>query len=113
MTERQTLQQQLKDVSQVATHPEFIRVLEKIREAPPNKKRAILRRWARPTVFKRLGIPLAPGIRVTTRYFFEDQKIEGKFASRVSGPRRKTARQPQAAGVCVCVGGGACVGVGG
>jgi len=113
MRQEQTLEQQLKGVSRVATHPEFIKVLTRIREAPTNKRRAILRRWARPSVFKKLGIPLAPGIRVTTRYFFEDQKVEGKFVSKLPGGPRTTGAKVQAAGVCVCVGGGVCVGIGG
>ena len=102
MPQEQSLEQQLQGVSRVATHPEFIKVLTRIREAPPSKRRAILRRWARPSVFKKLGIPLAPGIRVTTRYFFEDQKVEGKFATRLSRGTRRAGPQPAAAEPQAC-----------
>ena len=111
MSRTGTLEKQLKEVRRVATHPEFIKVLMRIRQAPAQKRRAVLRRWARPSVFKKLGIPLAPGIKVTTRYFFEDQKVEGKLVTKLRGSRRGGATT-RIAGICVCVGGGGCVGVG-
>jgi hypothetical protein len=112
MAKTTSLRTQFARVKSVATDPAFIKVLEKIKEAPLSKRRAILRAWARPSALKRVGIPVGAGMRITTRYFFEDQKVEGKIRSRVPGKR--TNKMAVSKGICACFGGKTvCFGTGG
>ena len=84
-------EQMIRDITSIATHQEFIRLIREIEAQPPEERRRYAEMIATPTEFERRGLPMPVGLRVTTRYF-EDPNASTqqmiKIADEVCGIER-------------------------
>lgn len=111
------LKEQLDKVVALWTHPEMIKVLQTVAQAPAKDREELVRRMANVPALKRRGVPVPEGLKVTTRYFFEDEGgvYTGSFESSDGKLPKFLAAQKNIRLAGCCCGGGAtfCGGCGG
>lgn len=100
-------------VSQVATHPAFIALLDEIRAAPESDRLATAERLANLEELRARGLELPAGSRLTTRYF-EDPYAALAGSVKVDSENVTDIGPDKAVGstICYSLGFFACVTVG-
>lgn len=66
---------QIKFLTDVATHPAVRDVLKQINSAPPEERLATAERIATAETLATQGLTIPPGLKITTRYFEETNAV--------------------------------------
>jgi hypothetical protein len=108
---RREIEEQTRRLNQVWTHPRFIELIQDLEETPENERPEVARRLVTRDELDRRGIPIPPGVRITTRWF-EDPRAQTLESPLVDsgpdiGPRRPPINICVSAGFYVCASCGA------
>ncbi|MFC8314185.1 hypothetical protein ACFUEJ_11245 [Gordonia sp. NPDC057258] len=119
------VKKEMDEMVEMITHPEFVSAMKKMKEAPPEERRALAKDVLSVDALKDAGVVMPPGMRVTTRYF-EPGKPDVLEIDPLGKPRefklpreiaKNIAKNPGdlvAWGGCACGGGASfCGGAGG
>jgi hypothetical protein len=67
------VQRQIEELASVASHPQFVALVNEIEEAPEEQRAEVASRLASLPELESRGIPIPQGMRLTTRWF---EKLE-------------------------------------
>lgn len=139
--DRGYLKERTDEILRSATSPEFLAQLEEVRSAPKEQRIDEAAKRLTPDAMRKAGVNLPEGVRISSRYFEEGEdfdielgdiggriaivpalnQIQPGFLDRLRGERPDLFKQlvghpylgPSDLSVCVCVGAGPCLGIGG
>jgi hypothetical protein len=127
---------EVNNIVDLVTRDAFIDRVKAVLKAPPADQLKLASQTLTPAALKAAGLPIKDDTRVSSRYFEESSKRSSVLGTGAAsampisiphdvvdprlavlrqklGPNTNVSIQDANASVCVCVGGGACVGVGG
>ena len=106
-------------LAEISTHPEFLRMLKEIKEAPPEERVGRAVQLSTVDNLRERGVPVSPEFRLTTRYFENpDALLRGDVLTSTTEVRRPPEEVPvepvpvSSVTVCFSVGAVVCASVG-